>query len=132
MRKQLTKEEWINWVIKTEGIDANKISDGYHTFGELYDHRIALFIVLCNHIQADPTEGGELTGQFCWKSKAHYDGSIMEGWFIAGIGREKGEQISYHLPDKVWDKLRVPTYITAPHEWDGHTSEDVIKRLYTL
>ena len=25
-------------------IDTNLISDGYHTFGELYDHRFALFL----------------------------------------------------------------------------------------
>ena len=27
--------------------ERSKISDGYHTFGELYDHRITLYISLC-------------------------------------------------------------------------------------
>lgn len=29
-------------------ISTKKISDGHHTFGELYRHRIALFCTLCN------------------------------------------------------------------------------------
>jgi hypothetical protein len=30
--------------------DRNDISDGYHTFKELYDHRVKLFVALCNAI----------------------------------------------------------------------------------
>lgn len=28
--------------------NAGEVSDGYHTFDELYEHRVALFIALCN------------------------------------------------------------------------------------
>ncbi len=109
--------------------------DGYHTFDELYNHRIALFITLCNYIYKmygklpDSARGDMIP----WKSKNHHKGGepIYDGWFIAGIGFDKGKQISYHLPIKDWDKLRVVTYDNAP-EWDGHTPDDVIERLLKL
>ncbi|MHB9161698.1 MAG: WDGH domain-containing protein [Nitrosotalea sp.] len=115
------KEKEINEIIQKEHLDTNLISDGYHTFGELYDHRIALFIALCNMIPLNS-----------WKSKKHYDGSTMEGWFIAGIGKTKGHQITYHLPLDKWSDLRSIPFDKAPAKWDGHTSKDVIKRLLEL
>lgn len=128
----MTNVEKINAMIdseKPDGIDTNLISDGYHTFGELYDHRIALFIALCNF--------GTRTGAYegftfdAWKSKLHHDGTSWDGWFIAGINKEKGEQISYHLPMDKWDALEVDELDKAP-EWDSHTSDDVIERLLEL
>jgi len=115
------KERIINWLIKITKADTNKISDGYHTFGELYEHRIELWIALLNDIQTD-----------CWKSKKHSDGTEWKGWFIAGINEEKGTQMTYHLPIKYWSKLwGAETRSKAP-EYDGHTPNDVIKRLQNL
>lgn len=37
--------------------DAGEVSDGYHTFNELYDHRIKLFITLCRVIEAAKLKG---------------------------------------------------------------------------
>lgn len=97
--------------------DSGKISDGYHTFEELYAHRIMLFISLmkCNkHIS--------------WKSKLHSDGTSFDGWFVAGMKLVSGD-ITYHIPDKFWDVLGdIDTPDRAPH-FDSHTSNDVIKRL---
>jgi hypothetical protein len=47
--KAVDVNETNEWLIdlKACGMDTNRISDGYHTFGELYDHRIQLFIALC-------------------------------------------------------------------------------------
>ena len=125
----MKREEEINKIIKEEKLDTNLISDGYHTFGELYEHRIALFITLCNYLYELYRHD---SGTLCWKSKIHFDGTSWDGWFIAGIGTEKGKQISYHLPIKDWDKLRVVAYDKAPVEWDGHTPADVVKRLLEL
>lgn len=127
--------DYINDLIKDSkdlggNVDTNKISDGYHTFGELYEHRIALFIALCNHRGCLFVDHEE-TPADTWKSMKHGDGTEWEGWFIAGIGTEKGKQISYHLPIKYWDDLNVEVLDKAP-EWDGHTPDDVIKRLKTL
>lgn len=120
-------EEYINKQIKENKLDTNKISDGYHTFGELYEHRIALFLTLCSWMYNSDYCEYEI-----WRSKKHHDGSTYDGWFIAGIGTKKGEQISYHLPMKYWDMMAVHhTYRKAP-EWDGHTPADVVKRLLQL
>ena len=96
-------------------IDENT-SDGYHTFKELYEHRHALYILVAN---AD---------QRAWKSVRHADGSEWDGWFISGIDFEHGP-ITYHLPARLWKNLKCKELNNAP-EWDGHTSEDVVKRLH--
>jgi hypothetical protein len=46
MKNLTTNEDAINTLIAGPLINTNQISDGYHTFGELYDHRISLFIAL--------------------------------------------------------------------------------------
>lgn len=92
-----------------------EVSDGFHTFNELYAHRIALFIALAIHIPG------------AWKSRLHADGSCLEGWFIAGFTTPAGP-ITYHLPDAEWDAFPVQDVPRAP-QWDGHTAADVVERL---
>lgn len=112
-------------VSKSPNIEMGDISDGYHTFNELYDHRITLFIVLCNlMVICNRSDLYEMP----WKSKKHSDGTMFDGWFIAGIGTKNGEQITYHLPIAKWNDLKVKTLPKAP-EWDGHTLNDVLDRL---
>jgi hypothetical protein len=115
------KEKIINWLIKITKADTNKISDGYHTFGELYEHRIELWITLLNRNQ-----------KFCWKSRRHSDNSIWKGWFIAGMFHENGNQITYHIPQKYWNRLPNILVLKQAPEFDGHTPNDVIKRLQKL
>lgn len=103
--------------IEIDCVDPNKISDGYHTFEELYAHRIILFICLmcCNK-------------SISWRAKKHSDGGCLVDWFVAGMDLDCG-QISYHIPDRFWDQLNdIKTLERAPN-WDGHTSDDVLKRL---
>ena len=90
-------------------------SDGYHTFNELYEHRHALFAL------AASVMGG-------WKSKQHEDGSMFDGWFIAGIETSSGV-ITYHLPIRLWDNFPAKEIEKAP-KWDGHTADDVITRVW--
>lgn len=95
------------------------VSDGYHTFNELYLHRCTLFIAL---MKSYP--------QLSWRSKNHDDGSNFEGWFVAGMHLPVGD-ISYHLPIDLWNRLddfSIETSDKAP-KWDGHSSEDVIRRI---
>lgn len=100
--------------------DSGKVSDGYYTFDELYEHRCLLFCMVA-----------QLAADFdSWKSWKHADGSSYEGWFVAGIELGSG-RITYHLPARFWDlfgtKLtREPD--TAPIH-DGHTSQDVLRRI---
>jgi hypothetical protein len=93
-------------------------SDGYHTFNELYYHRMILFSVICNQNKDK-----------AWKSMLHSDGSMFDGYFIAGITTPEGNY-TYHIEKKYWDKFDVPILSVAP-EWDGHVASDV-ERLYSL
>lgn len=94
------------------------ISDGYHTFDELYHHRAVLFAALQN---AYPDKS--------WKSKKHSDKTMFDNFFIAGIDTPQG-MYTYHLEMKEWDKFHCKELDTAP-EWDGHMPEDV-ERLMSL
>jgi hypothetical protein len=122
----------INNVIKNSGIDTNKISDGYHTFGELYEHRIILFISLCRELQLTDDASCSPSRYDIWRSKKHHDGSTFDGWFIMGIRKVAGMQISYHLPMSKWDETGFCDTDERAPEWDGHTSNDVLERLKSL
>jgi hypothetical protein len=119
-------------------IDSNLISDGYHTFGELYEHRIALYIALCkmkarqNAAYNDRREWIEEADEkppLVWKTKVHSDDSVWDGWFLLGVNHEKGKQITYHLPMAKWEECAFASEIKKAPEWDGHTSADVLERL---
>lgn len=105
-------------------------SDGYHTFTELYDHRITLFITLCKAVSS--LEARESRGVEVWRSKLHSDGSAFEGWFILGIFKEKGKQITYHLPLSRWEETEGAETLEKAPEWDGHSAADVLERLKKL
>lgn len=98
--------------------EVGEVSDGFHSFNELYDHRCTLFLALLTLLNN------------AWYSSKHSDGSEWDGWFIAGIEIEEGKQITYHLPNKylriAGDRL---LYKDRAPEWDGHTSADVLSRL---
>lgn len=116
----MTAQE-INQLIKDTGVDTNLISDGYHTFGELYEHRIRLFITLC-HLQKE----------HAWKSRCHDDGVEWPGWIILGLFTEKGRQITYHLAASYWEELAEITTLEKAPDYDGHSSADVLNRLQGL
>ena len=99
--------------------EKGNISDGYHTFNELYHHRAVLFANVCN---THPC--------IAWKSRKHDDGTMFEGMFIAGIQTPKG-QCTYHLDNEHWDKYKVQELDRAP-KWDGHTPTDVLERMQSL
>lgn len=108
--------------MNTEEINTGQISDGYHTFDELYEHRIRLFITLC-----------KLWRKNVWASVLHHDGSNYVDWFIMGINKTPGTQISYHLPARYWNEIcEFAEVLERAPKWDGHTSADVIERLKEL
>lgn len=117
---------YINAGVKDENLDTNKISDGYHTFGELYEHRIILYIALCKTLDNKSLN-------HIWMSKNHSDGSSYDGWFLLGINATEGRQISYHLPMKYWDECKGFAVVKEKAvPFDGHTSNDVLERLKQL
>ena len=93
------------------------LSDGYHTFNELYHHRAILFSVICNSI---PNKA--------WKSKLHDTGDMYEGMFIVGIETPEGQATYHYDIDPYWDMFKVKELEKAP-KWDGHTPQEAIERI---
>ena len=132
-RKQTLSVEEINEEIKTLK-ETNNVSDGYHTFGELYDHRIENFLALVKAIHVLNKFRLEKRRTPLWYSMNHSDGGkVYKGWFVAGIDTSPGKQITYHIPIEYLSQFeavakprkKAPTY-------DGHTSEDVVERISKL
>lgn len=98
---------------------AGEVSDGYHTFNELYHHRALLFASLSNVIP----------DRF-WKSKLHEDGTMFDGMFIVGMSTEEGYATYHYDIDPYWDMFDVKELDKAP-EFDGHTPEVALDRIYT-
>lgn len=104
-----------------EGISTGQISDGYHTFDELYAHRVRLFSAL---MRAHPDKS--------WWSFKHHDGSVWDGWIIAGIDTPAGPA-TYHLPVSEIEFFNEGVrQLRRGKEWDGHTADDVLERLKSL
>lgn len=106
--------------ITIEVSDLSKVSDGYHTISELYDHRCLLWIVF---LLIKPAGMG--TPFFV---KDHY-----EGWDLLGAGGLVSKQVSYHVPMKYRPlyegKLEQRLNIDTEKTYDGHTAADVLERL---
>lgn len=103
---------------KTFKIVNGDMSDGYHTFDELYEHRILLFLA-------------------CLKSGAFKAQSVCEdhfpGWdVITAYTPEIHNQISYHVPVKyrpIYDHLPRVTKEKQEEHFDGHDSKLVAHRI---
>jgi hypothetical protein len=103
-----------------KGAAGGDISDGSHTFDDLYRHRAALFAALC---RSHPG--------IAWRSRQHHTGGepMFSGYFIAGLTLPDGRQASYHVREECWNWFDCVAVLEHAPEWDGHTQEDVIERL---
>jgi hypothetical protein len=111
-------------------VDVQDLSDGSHSYGELYDHRSILFMSLLAVLErVELSSFGERQFKIT-KSHFHADGAGYENYFLAMvINLKTGEQISYHLDtNEYWGMCPGEEVEPAP-EWDGHTSNDVVTRL---
>ena len=118
----------------------NEISDGYHTFDELYEFRKMYNAVLFNE-WAENLETSSDFGQALFnvpkynvhKSWKHHDGELCfgGGWFIVSAMLPTG-LISNHYKAEDWDLFKVPEVEKALYEFDGHTPQDVLIRLKNL
>lgn len=103
-----------------EDADMGEVSDGFHTFNELYEHRSLLFMAL---MAKNPCVS--------WFAPYHEDGTMYPGFFVAGIDSPNG-QITYPLKiDPYWRMLAMTrcTLLAFAPQWDGHTSVDILERL---
>lgn len=106
--------------------DYGQVSDGYHTFDELYHYR-----ALYNAAWFNTVMHGKYGRTEVVKSRKHPDGKFCFDaggeWFIVMATLPTG-QISNHYHDDYWDLFNVPEVETAP-EWDGHTPQEAAERI---
>jgi hypothetical protein len=101
-------------ILQGEDSEIGKVSDGYHTFDELYAHRCLLFIAFCINTT-------------CWLKKGWK--RDYPGWFLLFAELPTG-QISYHIPEKYLGYvIKSGIEECNDYQWDGHTPQDVAKRL---
>ena len=97
-----------------------ELSDGYHTFNQLYHQRAVLFACIVNQNKNK-----------AWKSFKHSDGKYCfdsDGeWFIVGVDTPQGSY-TYHYAKEYWDMFDCQE-LECGKEWDGHTEEDVTRLL---
>lgn len=114
-----TERERINAICEVAGVtEIDDLSDGFHTFRQLYYQRMMLFatIVKQNRDKA-------------WKSLRHEDGELCfgGGWFIVGIDTPEGSY-TYHYEDNYYSLFDCEELEHGKH-WDGHTEKDVTRLL---
>lgn len=103
----------VQTIMTLPAVDVEKISDGYHTFADLYEQRLILSAALAKN------------NPHAWKSKRHEDGSVPfgGGWFIMGFDTDEG-CYTYHYELNDWDLFQCKE-LDKGKPWDGHTSKDV-------
>ena len=98
--------------------EIDDVSDGFHTFRQLYYQRMMLFaaIVKQNKDKA-------------WKSLRHEDGELCfgGGWFIVGVNTPEGSY-TYHYEANYYSLFDCKELERGKH-WDGHTEKDVTRLL---
>lgn len=106
-----------------------EVSDGYHTFNELYEFRMLYNAALFNEWANRFDSKNETRLHDVHKSWKHSDGqpAFGGGWFVVVAQLPTG-QITNHYEAKYWDLFRIPARDQAV-EWDGHTAQDVATRL---
>ena len=99
--------------------DMGEVSDGYHTFNELYYYRMLYNAAFFNLLPKG----------WVHKSKRHHTGEecFGGGWFIVMANLPTG-QVSNHYELKDWDLFKVPEKEFAD-EWDGHTHQEAAERI---
>jgi hypothetical protein len=116
---QLT--EVVHGSVQQTKTDIGEISDGYHTFNELYHYRALLHAAWINseRFLKQHKSRKHSDGKFCFDA----DGE----WFVVVIELPTG-QFTNHYHSDYWDLFNIPEQETAD-EWDGHTSREAAERL---
>lgn len=99
-------------------LDTAAITDGYHTFNDLYKQRLYLTAALFNDHPA-----------LAYKTRRHADGSkpFGGGWFYVEIKTPEGPY-GYHYENQFWDLFDIPERDKA-RPWDGYKPKDATRLL---
>ena len=116
----------INWEInkQLEGDQTNNISDGSHTFGDLYFHHAVLFAAL---LKAYPHQSWR-THTKSWRTHTPSDGNGFAGYFLCGIKTPEG-QYTYHYPDSQWYLFDGVRELPESPDYDDPKPEDIVRLL---
>lgn len=106
--------------------EIGEVSDGYHTFNELYYYRLLYNAAFLNTLAWYQDNINTFN---IYKSKRHHTGEecFGGGWFIVMVDLPTG-QVSNHYEMKYWDLFKIPEKEIAD-EWDGHTPQIAAERL---
>ena len=98
--------------------EIDDVSDGFHTFRQLYYQRMMLFATIVKQNKSR-----------AWKSLRHEDGELCfgGGWFIVGVDTPEGSY-TYHYEDNYFSLFDCVELERGKH-WDGHTEKDVTRLL---
>ena len=116
------------WSDGREEFKTEDVSDGYHSFKELYRYRLLYNALFFNTLwEWEEAEGDQ--GFNIHKSKRHSDGEecFGGGWFIVVAQLPTG-QITNHYELKDWDLFNIPEKKKAA-KYDGHSPNDVAIRI---
>lgn len=108
--------------LKQLGEKVKDISDGNHTFSDLYLQRMYMFSVICSCYP-----------ELSWKSKKHFDeinDPMFNGCFIAGINTPLGIA-TYHFKLEYWDEFPIKELENAP-QYDEYSPDEVLSRVKSL
>ena len=96
------------------------ISDGYHTFDELYYQRMMLTktvaLAAINKFDEDTV----------YRSRLHSDGTMYKDFFIVVFNTPEGN-FSYHYHMMYWGVFDFLKEVPNAEEFDGHTWKDVTR-----
>lgn len=114
------------------GFEENELSDGWHTFNDLYNFRKLYNAALFNE-WALSGDGNGNPKYNVHKSMRHNDGELCfgGGWFIV-VALLPAGQITNHYKIKDWDLFHIPVEEKALYPFDEHTPHDVMDRLSNL
>lgn len=103
--------------------DMGQVSDGYHTFDELYEYRLLYNAMLFN-------EWAKSGKYDVHRSRRHSDGELCfgGGWFVVVATLPTG-QISNHYKERYWNYFGGVPARNLPVEYDGHTPGAVLDRM---
>lgn len=105
-----------------DGDMTNGISDGSHTFGDLYYQRMVLTSVIAKAIMSTKNLGTVR------RSKLHDDGTMFKDYFIIYFTTPDGN-FSYHYHIDYWDNFSFVPEVDKAIKWDGHTDADINRLL---
>jgi len=110
-------EKWILGEPKVAK-DPGEISDGYHTFSELYAARHILFVNVCL-----------MSPNIAFWTHRSKEGEVMDGWFILGL-QSSNEQLTFHLPVEYLHYVKgVIKEVERNKLYDDHGGVEVLERL---